>query len=148
MSFLQKPSRKIFVNFLSGGAGAPWEDGQSSDQHRDRDLRCFPPEDYVKVNSSVWMQGTVAQVKEAEDNAVILNDGTGSVLLPACDKVASKIPFKKGMYLMVVGSVLRLGREPVVRPVKIQDLETQPRARDLWPLEVRDQVNFLNKTTH
>lgn len=49
-----------------------------------------------------------------------------------------------GMYVMAVGS-LQSGEEcPVIVPIKLQDLSSINHAETVWPLEVIDQLNFLN----
>ena len=51
------------------------------------------------------------------------------------------------MYLMAVGSVMSFGQEPVIKPVKLQDLSSTQHAEVMWPLEVKDQVQFLTQAS-
>ena len=50
-----------------------------------------------------------------------------------------------GMYLMCVGSVVRRGASPIIKPVKLQDMSHDMHAEAMWGLEVRDQLGFLTR---
>ncbi|CAL1529537.1 unnamed protein product [Lymnaea stagnalis] len=95
------------------------------------------------VSPSVWIQGIVVNFQNPGSTALI-DDGTGIIVLPNCDSIASKIAIKKGMYVMAVGALQSGGPHPVIKPIKLQDLSDDVQAETMWPLEVFDQIKYLN----
>ncbi|CAG5131808.1 unnamed protein product [Candidula unifasciata] len=137
MSYLKLPSQKILAKHLRCCTATQETAG------REQSIwKCQLGHRSFTVSPSVWIQGTVVQVSDC-GSKVIVDDGTGIVILSDCDKVCSKVMLTKGMYVMAVGS-LQSGEEcPVMVPIKLQDLSSIDHAETLWPLEVIDQLNFL-----
>ena len=56
MSFLKLPSRKIFIDFLC--SASTLNNSVFGDEFKDIPI----PDDYIDMNSSVWIQGSVVKV--------------------------------------------------------------------------------------
>ncbi|BFZ16637.1 hypothetical protein BsWGS_19676 [Bradybaena similaris] len=138
MSYLKLPSQKILAKHLRCCTAAQARAGSEHCIWKcELGNRCFT------ISPSVWIQGTVVEVSDS-GSTVIIDDGTGIVMLSECDKVCSKVSVTKGMYVMAVGSLQSGDECPVIVPIKLQDLSSIDHAETLWPLEVIDQLNFLN----
>uniref|UniRef100_A0A0B7AVU2 CST complex subunit CTC1 n=1 Tax=Arion vulgaris TaxID=1028688 RepID=A0A0B7AVU2_9EUPU len=139
MSYQKLPSQKVLAKHLrccTEIKTVPMSNGVQYLWKCQLDNRCFT------ILPSVWIQGIVVQVLDGND-IIIIDDGTGIIILSHCDNICSKVTATKGMYIMAVGTLQSCGQNPVIRPIKLQDLSCIDHAETMWPLEVLDQMNFL-----
>ncbi|CAJ1076070.1 recQ-mediated genome instability protein 2 [Xyrichtys novacula] len=94
--------------------------------------------------SLVWMQGTVLEV-HLDRNTVLLIDETGTFAVQGVNNIPRGKPcLSQGKYVMVMGVILALSPEPVVRAVKMADLsELAAVHRRMWKLEVEELQQLL-----
>ncbi|XP_034395297.1 recQ-mediated genome instability protein 2 isoform X2 [Cyclopterus lumpus] len=94
--------------------------------------------------SLVWMQGTVLEV-QPERNTVTLLDETGTFAVLGVNNIPRGKPcLAQGKYVMVMGVVMAVSPEPVIRAVKMADLsELAGLHRRMWKLEVEDLQQVL-----
>ncbi|KAG8432921.1 hypothetical protein GDO86_017257 [Hymenochirus boettgeri] len=93
-----------------------------------------------KLNvSTVWMQGTVLQVRPERGTTLRLNDTSHTFTVCGADRVPKGKPcLQVGKYVMVMGVVLSSSPEPILRAVKITDLSDNPVHCLMWKHEVED----------
>ncbi|XP_056262840.1 recQ-mediated genome instability protein 2 isoform X3 [Pseudoliparis swirei] len=89
--------------------------------------------------SLVWMQGTVLEVQPERSTAMLL-DETGTFAVLGVNNIPRGKPcLAQGKYVMVMGVVMAVSPEPVIRAVKMADLsELAGLHRRMWKLEVED----------
>ncbi|KAM6966949.1 recQ-mediated genome instability protein 2 [Tautogolabrus adspersus] len=94
--------------------------------------------------SLVWMQGTVLEV-QVDRNTVLLMDETGTFGVQGVKSIPKGKPcLSQGKYVMVMGVILAVSPEPVIRAVKMADLsELSALHRRMWKLEVEELQRLL-----
>ncbi|XP_068434495.1 recQ-mediated genome instability protein 2 [Clinocottus analis] len=94
--------------------------------------------------SLVWMQGTVLEV-QPDRNTVTLLDETGTFAVLGVNSIPRGKPcLAQGKYVMVMGLIVTVSPEPVIRAVKMADLsELAGLHRRMWKLEVEDLQRLL-----
>uniref|UniRef100_UPI0037E83FE0 recQ-mediated genome instability protein 2 n=1 Tax=Semicossyphus pulcher TaxID=241346 RepID=UPI0037E83FE0 len=94
--------------------------------------------------SLVWMQGTVLEV-QLDRNTVLLIDETGTFAVQGVNNIPKGKPcLFQGKYVMVMGVILAVSPEPVIRAVKMADLsELAALHRRMWKLEVEELQQLL-----
>ncbi|XP_020498171.1 recQ-mediated genome instability protein 2 [Labrus bergylta] len=94
--------------------------------------------------SLVWMQGTVVEV-QIDRNTVLLMDETGTFGVQGVNSIPKGKPcLSQGKYVMVMGVILAVSPEPVIRAVKMADLsELAALHRRMWKLEVEELQQLL-----
>ncbi|XP_041633973.1 recQ-mediated genome instability protein 2 [Cheilinus undulatus] len=94
--------------------------------------------------SLVWMQGTVLEV-QLDRNTVLLMDETGTFAVHGVNNIPKGKPcLSQGKYVMVMGVIVAISPEPVIRAVKMADLsELSALHRRMWKLEVEELQRLL-----
>ncbi|XP_054463599.1 recQ-mediated genome instability protein 2 [Anoplopoma fimbria] len=94
--------------------------------------------------SLVWMQGTVLEV-QTERNSALLMDETGTFTVRGVNSIPRGKPcLSPGKYVMVMGVIMAVSPEPVIRAVKMADLsELAGLHRRMWKLEVEELQQLL-----
>ncbi|KAK0154787.1 RecQ-mediated genome instability protein 2 [Merluccius polli] len=138
----------------SAGGGRPLPVKLLSVQLREGTRR--GPEDRTEVSirgrdggsslwvSMVWMQGTVLEADPHRDQVLLL-DETGTFLVQGVNSIPKGKPcLSQGKYVMVMGVILAISPEPVIRAVKMADLTKDAAVhRKMWKLEVEDLQQLL-----
>ncbi|KAG8239919.1 hypothetical protein J437_LFUL014965 [Ladona fulva] len=93
----------------------------------------------------VWIQGKVdAVIDNADKVAVLLNDGTGSVLVTNVGiSVSPEQLITKGNYCSAIGYIQKVTDIPEVHAVKVSNLSRNTVFEKMWPYEVKELRLFL-----
>lgn len=136
---LDLPSKKILIQDLAGCSRVKNEAGNKDANKKIKEWMLYILGKTIKF-SVVWLQGIVTQVENGED-CVIINDDTGEAKIVGCSKfpyMSSKL--KTGQYVLIIGQLISSGNCPVLRALKVQNLNQMVDSQSTWKLEVMDQI--------
>ncbi|KAL5210877.1 hypothetical protein ABZP36_006500 [Zizania latifolia] len=129
---------KLFGSQLAGATEAPSSEGSSQAQML-----------YGIRFQRAWLQGVIVLADYSVGaGLLLLDDGSCVAELTLKDKDAEGQPWRKGMYIMVIGSYvakdsLPHANRPVIKVHKLVDLSAQPDREAMWYMEVAEAYNFF-----